>query len=451
MFRSRSAELTLTALLTAGVMTGCSVGINVDTMLTPPKLSAQQEQIYQALKNSKGSDIRLKYPKSGAYLSAFIIADIDGDAEDEAIVFYEKNSLSAVDAGLRINVLDCIGGEWQSQCDRSAGGSEIEKVVLSPLGESDRMNVIVGYSTANQSEKNLCVYHYNGSGGDLEQSFPPHSYAVNYALFDVADTGSTHPDLILLGAATASEQSAYAAVYRLESDERYHEYKYSFKDSYTDFNQLIYGSLPDGNVAIYVDAATGTSNMQTEVLSMEDTRLANVLERCKRVTGEPFRAEDTIRRAGLPCTDIDGDGIPEIPVQNVFLGYEEAAESEQIRQTRWLMMDEPRIYPEYYSFYNAGDGYTFLLPESWQNHVTVVRDAAEGEFRVVAYNGEWTEDMPVLMRIYMAYDEADCDEHLANGYALMHTKGTARCLVKAEEGQDLSLTIGKLLPCFRFL
>ena len=445
MFRLRSAELTLTAFLTALAMTGCSIGVNVDTMLTPPKLSARQEQIYQALKNSTGGDIRLKYPKRGAYLSAFIIADIDNDKADEAIVFYEKNTISAADAGLRINVLDCIGGEWQSICDRSAEGSEIEKVVLSPLGESDRMNVIVGYSTANQSEKNLCVYNYDNSY--LEQSFSPH----NYALFDVADTGSTHPDLILLGAATASEQSAYAAVYRLESDGRYHEYRYNFKDSYTDFNQLIYGRLSDGSVALYVDAATGTSNTQTEVLSMEETRLANVLGRCKRVTGEPFRAEDTVRRAGLPCTDIDSDGIPEIPVQNVFLGYEEAAESEQVRQTKWLSMAQPRIYTEYYSFYNAGDGYTFLLPESWENHVTVMRDTTEDELRFVVYNGEWTDDMPVLMRIYIAYDDADCDEHLANGYALMHTKGTARCLVKAESGQDLSLTIGKLLPCFRFL
>ncbi len=449
MFRSRNAESCLCALLTAFVMTGCSIGINVDTMLTPPKLSAQQEQIYQALKNSTGGDIRLKYPKRGAYLSAFIVADIDGDAEDEAIVFYEKNAISAADAGLRINLLDCIGGEWQSICDRSAGGSEIEKVVLSPLGDSDRMNVIVGYSTANQSEKNLCIYNYNNSY--LEQSFPPNHTAMYYALFDVADTGSKHPDLILLGAASASEPTAYAAVYRLESDERYHEYKYSFKDSYTDFSQLIYGNLPDGSVALFVDAATGTSNTQTEVLSMEETRLANVLERCRRVTGEPFRAEDTVRRAGLPCMDIDDDGMPEIPVQNVFLGYEEAAESEQIRQTRWLMMDEPRIFAEYYSYYNAGDGYAFLLPESWVNHVSVVRDTAEGELRFVAYSGEWTDDMPVLMRIYIAYDDADCDEHLANGYALLHTKGTASCLVKAEEGQDLSLTIGKLLPCFRFL
>ena len=143
-----------------------------------------------------------------------------------------------------------------------------------------------------------------------------------------------------------------------------------------------------------------------------------------------------MRRAGLPCTDIDSDGVPEIPVQNVFLGYEESAESEQIRQTRWLMLASRGSYTEYHSYYNAGDGYAFLLPESWQNHVTVVRDASEGELRIVAYNGEWTDDMPVLMRIYMAYDDADTDEHLANGYALMHTKGTASYLVKAaEEGQ----------------
>ncbi|MCR5717706.1 MAG: hypothetical protein K6F80_01555 [Oscillospiraceae bacterium] len=447
MFRLQKGKLCLTALLTAFVMAGCSIGINVDTMLTPPKLSAQQEQIYQALTNSTGSDIRLKYPKRGAYLSAFIVANIDDDIADEAIVFYEKNTLSTADAGLRINVLDCIDGEWRSICDRSAAGSEIEKVVLSPLGDNDRMNVIVGYSTANQSEKYLCVYNYENNY--LEQSFQPHSYA----LFDVADTGSgkLYPDLVLLGAANASEQSAYAAVYRLEADERYHEYKYSFKDSYTDFNQLIYGKQPDGRVSLYVDAATGTSNMQTEVLSMEGTRLANVLEQCKRLTGEPFRAEDTVRRSGLPCTDIDNDGVPEIPVQNVFLGYEEAAETEQLRQTRWLTMAQPRIYAEYYSFYNAGDGYAFLLPDTWVNHVSVMRDTTEGEYRFVAYDGEWKDDMPVLMRIYIAYDDDDRDEHLANGYALMHTKGTASCLVKAEEGEALSLSIGRLLPCFRFL
>lgn len=447
MFRSQKGKLCITALLTAFAMTGCSIGVNVDTMLTPPKLSAQQEQIYQALKDSTGSDIRLKYPKRGAYLSAFIVQDIDGDGADEAIVFYEKNSLSASDTGLRINVLDCINGEWLSICDRSAEGSEIEKVVLSPLGELDRMNVIVGYSTSNQSEKYISVYTYGDSY--LEQTF-----SHSYTLFDVADTGSgsAHPDLILLGSAAASNPSAYAAVYRLqEADGRYHEYKYSFKDSYTDYSQIIYGKMTDGSVMMYIDAASGTSNLQTEVLSMEESRLANVLERCKRPTGETVRSEDTVRRAGLSCMDIDSDGVPEIPVQEVFLGYKDAAESEQIRETKWLLMKEPQLYAEYHSYYNAGDGYAFLLPESWENRVSVVRDTNEGEMQFVAYDGAWTDDMPVLMRIYIAYDDADCEEHLQRGYQLMHTKGTASLLVKAESGQPLSLTIGRLLPCFRFL
>ena len=197
------------------LLTGCSVEINVDPMLTPPKLSGEQEQIYQALQEAAGSDIRLKYPKSGSYLSAFIIADIDEESGEEAIVFYEKNSLSP--AGLRINILDKIDGKWQSICDRSAEGSEIEKVMISQLGSSDRINIIVGYSTANQSEKYLSVYAY-------ENSYLEQTLTHSYALFDVANTGGQNPDLILLGAVSAAEQ-AYAAVYRLAEDDRYHEYK----------------------------------------------------------------------------------------------------------------------------------------------------------------------------------------------------------------------------------
>lgn len=443
MFRSTNAKrflLRLTAGAAALCMTGCTIGINVDTMLTPPKLSAQQEQIYQALRDTTGSDIRLKYPKRGAYLSAFIVTDIDGDNADEAIVFYEKNTITASDAGLRINILDCIDGEWLSICDRSADGSEIEKVVISQLGTNDRTNILVGYSTANQSEKYLSVYTY--ADNYLEQTL-----SHSYALFDVADSGSgaEHPDLILLGAATAAEDPAYAAVYRLEEDGRYHEYKYRFRDRYTDYTQLIYGRQQDGRVMLYVDAATGTSNLQTEILCMEDGQLSNLLERCG------YKVEDTVRRAGLTSIDIDSDGIPEIPVQIAFPGYEDAADSDKIRQTRWKMMEEPKVFTEYYSYYSTGDGYAFLLPETWKNHVSVVKDITGSELQFVAYEGEWEENMQVLLRIYIAYDEADLNEHLAAGYQLLHTKGTASYLAKAESGQELSLTIGKLLPCFRFL
>ena len=423
------------------MLTGCSVSINVDTMLTPPKLSGEQEQIYQALQEAEGSDIRLKYPKSGSYLSAFIVADIDNDAGEEAIVFYEKNSAS----GLRINILDKIGDRWQSICNRRAEGSEIEKVMISQLGSSDRINIIVGYSTANQSEKYLSVYAY-------ENNYLEQPLTHSYALFDVADTGGTHPDLILLGAVSNAEP-AYAAVYRLAEDDRYHEYKYQFSDNYTDYQQLIYGRLSDDRIALYVDAATGTANLQTEILCLDsssdadtesDIRLVNLLQRCGK------SAEETIRRAGLASMDIDNDNVPEIPVQEVFRGYESAPESEQIRQTDWLTMQENQVFTEYESYYNINDGYLFILPEPWQKHVTVINNMTENEMQFCAYDADDPENLPVLLRIYIAYDDADRNDHLHAGYQLLHTKGTASYLVRTEPDEALSVSTGEILLCFQF-
>jgi len=446
MFRFRKDNCKILLFLSALMsvcLSGCSIDINVDAMLTPPKLSGEQEQIYQALENTAGTGIRLKYPKSGSYLSAFTIADIDGEPGDEAIVFYEKTGAAVSESGLRINILDKIDNQWQSICDRSAEGSEIEKIMISPLGDSDRINIIVGYSTANQSEKYLSVYTY-------EENYLNQTLRHSYALFDIVET-NRHPDLMLLGAVTASEP-AYAAVYRLAGDGLYHEYKYQFADNYTDYHQLICSQIPDGRTAFYIDAATGTANLQTEILCLEEPedseieyQLSNLLQRCG------WTASGTVRRAGLPTMDIDGDGTPEIPVQTVFPGYTDVAEPEQIRETDWLTMQDNLIFPEYESYYNANDGYLFLLPEAWKHHVTIRNNPTENEIQVCAYDGELTEEMPVLLRIYIAYDEADRDDHLGGGYLLQHTKGTADYLIKPESGHDLSMSAGTLLLYFYFL
>lgn len=424
-------------------LSGCSIGVNVDNMLTPPKLSEAQEQIYQALKDTTGSSISLKYPKSGSYLSAFIVTDIDGDMMEEAIVFYEKTGVANAGSGLRINVLDSIDGVWKSVCDRSAEGSEIEKVYLSKLGDNDRMNVIVGYSTANQSEKFVSVYSY-------EDTYLELTFSKNYALFDVGKTrASDNPDLLLLTpAAGAAEQQASAAVYQLDAEGKYHEYVCNFKDSYTDYSQLIYGTLSDGSIALYVDAATatatGAAGLQTEVLSFDGKRLVNQLEKIGR------SSKETVRRAGLYSRDIDSDGVPEIPVQKVFMGYETMAESEQVFQTDWVTLDKGLLYAEHRSYYSASGGYVFMLPEIWQGRVTIVKDAAADELQLCLYTGNWEETMPVLLRIYISEDEADTNEHLASGFHLLHTKGTAAYLVRAEDTEDMGITTAELVMGFQF-
>ncbi len=442
MFPSRigikKLPLLLCLLCFAGFLEGCSVVIDVENMLTPPRLSAQQEQIYQALEDTTGSGIRLKYPRSGSYLSSFIIADIDGDSADEAIVFYEYTGISTSEEGLRINVLDRIDGQWLSVCDRSAQGAEIEKVILSPLGSHGRMNIIIGCSLANQSAKNVSAYTYTDNY--LEMTF-----SESYALFDVAPTRQGGQPDLLLACPAGTDTPAYAAVYRLTEDGVYHEYKFRFADPYTDFSQMSYGTLPGGGTAICIDAVLGAAALQTEILSMEEDGIVSILERC----GAP--ASSTARRLGLLSMDIDSDGMPEIPVQEVFQGYEDAAESEQLMQTKWLSVQSDALYTEHISYYSASDGYVFLLPSQWEGKATAVRDAAENELQLRIFEGSLSANSPVLLRIYIAYDPTDLDAHLANGYTLFHTKGTASYLMRADRGSDLDVPAADILLSFKFV
>ena len=120
-------KLILSSALTLA-LTACTFSTSIDSLLSPPTLSEQQREIYQALTDKVGTKVSLKYPKSGSYLSAFVIADIDDEPTDEAIVFYERNGITADEISLRINILDQRDGKWTSVYDSPANGTEVEKV-----------------------------------------------------------------------------------------------------------------------------------------------------------------------------------------------------------------------------------------------------------------------------------------------------------------------------------
>ena len=114
-------------------------------------------------------------------------------------------------------------------------------------------------------------------------------------------------------------------------------------------------------------------------------------------------------------------------------------------------MQDNQIYTEYQSYYNINDGYVFMLPALWKQKVTVINNTSEDEIQFCAYDSDNSGAMPVLLRIYIAYDDADRNDHLHAGYQLLHTKGTASCLIKAEAGQELSVPTADILLYFHFL
>ena len=111
-------------------LSGCTgMNFSVDGLMTAPKLTDEQQLIHTALSNAVGRNITLKYPKSGNYRSAFVIANVDGEPTEEALVFYEYTG--AEGEGIRVNLLDKKDdGSWNSEKEGAGVGTDVDKVVI---------------------------------------------------------------------------------------------------------------------------------------------------------------------------------------------------------------------------------------------------------------------------------------------------------------------------------
>lgn len=433
-------SLVLAMVFALVMLTGCSFSAGIDTLIAPPKLSRQQEHIYTALKNYAGNNISLKYPKSGDYLSAFIVADIDGDKADEAIVFYEKTSVSAEDISLRMNILDCIDGSWQSVYDRPADGNEIEKVIITPLGNNSRINIIVGYSLINQSEKVVSIYHYEN--GSLTTTFE-NNY---YSLFDAADLNSDGTKELFIALNEGPSRASSVQTFHLNENGEYTKSLIELEDEgYTDYQKVSYGILEDGSTGIYLDAVIGNGTIVTSVFSVNE---GNALE---RVFSPDSKKQETLRPSAYTCYDADGDGEIEIPVPQPFPGYGED-DADKLSLTKWYALKDGKPVVKMCGYQSITNGYSFIFPDGWLGNVTADADIENNYIAFCRFTGKDPEDERVLLKL-MAVSEND-DERIQKltekGYDIIHSRGDKLFLININEDDAMTSPSEELMFRFRF-
>ena len=156
------------------------------------------------------------------------------------------------------------------------------------------------------------------------------------------------------------------------------------------------------------------------------------------------------RPAGYYCSDVDGDGVYEIPTTKPMLGYEDAVSEEQLLKTTWCQYkDFYELSPKITGYYSVADGYTLAFPSRWSEAVTVKLDADTGEAVFYKYMGNINADMTELMRIRTVAKEAS-DEYTYDGYQLIASRGQIDYLVKlpTNKREKLILTIDEVQNSF---
>lgn len=423
------------------LFSGCSFGsFSVDTLLAAPKLSEEQEGIYKALMDKVGSNITLKYPKSGSYRSAYVVVNIDDEPGDEAIVFYEYNSNPSInnnaqESGVRYCVLDKNEkGKWEAVYDRPGAGTDVDRIIVSTLDGSGNINVIVGYSTLNINDKILEIYSY--SDGNMT-TVAADSYSVIETL-DIDNDGYNEILTVQSGGDSGTASASLLSVVDgqivrmniIPMSERF--------QSVASVASYVKGKLTEYNKALFIDSSYDENSLQTEFIYYRYNSLQNPVA----TLGEDLVLQ-TVRPNGYYSKDVDGDGIIEIPTVVPMKGYELLAPEDQIYLTTWSAYEEFfKLSPKYVGYYSISNGYMISFSEDWQKNVTVKRDPDSGEAVFYLFGTTLEDTDTELMRITVcSRNEAEKYEKL--GYQRITSVGEIDYLVRiTEDGRnDMSLDL----------
>ncbi len=428
------SKIFLIAVFLPLLLTGCTLTAGIDNLLMPPKLDSRQQDIYNALKSYTGENISLKYPKSGKNLSAFIIEDIDGDEKDEAIVFYKKNTAKSEDF-LRINILDTVDSQWRSVYDHAADGNEIEQVEVTRLGDSDKINIIAGYSLINRSEKKISIYDYHD--GKLSASITNEPYSI----FETGDFNADGTKELFTASSKTASKPATAVVYHLHDNEKYKRSELLLEGAYVDYSQVAVNTASVNENRIFLDAQTGNGNIVTEVFKVDSQN--NLL---REFIPDTEKLE-TMRPSVYLSEDIDKDGKPEIPVTSFCEGYDVNSEN-PLYFTSWYEIDNKELRHKYESYYSITDSYVFFIPQEWYGKITAKQDISENELSLCSGNDPETAQEIFTIKVVSGKEKQTISED--ESWTLIRTKGEKHFFLKINEKNPLALSPEELIMKFKF-
>ena len=293
-------------------LSGCefSTFTSPGDLLAAPKLTGENQAIEEAFESAVGTDISLMTPKTGDYLSSYILYDIDKDLADECLVFYKTNN----DTG-RFAILDSRDEVWSVVADLTAPGSSVISVQFCDICGDDIPEIFITWNILSSGDSK-CLTVYGGYDSEiLRFGTVKNLVTENYSSCYIEDADDDGKDEIF-------------TILREIADNKY-IYNASLLDEGTDGSLTFCDStaLSIGSAEISEILTDNTDQCRFFIdFPVSDGYIATTVVEYSTDGGLyeiPDISNLTIRRSDFLCTDADNDGEIEIPIYETCPGAED--------------------------------------------------------------------------------------------------------------------------------
>lgn len=385
--------------LVLSAQTGCSyIAGNPQELLRAPKATGDMGDIQMALYDYAGNGITLKYPQSGDNRTAFLVSDLDNDGVEEAVAFYSVPDAGETDA-VHINIIDRVDGEWRSTVDVVTVGNAIDKAVVADISGKGVATLLVGLELFSSTGNQLNLYNYDGK--TLTQQVQE-----SYTDFMVCDLIGDVGNQLLLFSLNTADCTSQVKMYTFSGDAIELRGSVNTDGNISGYARMTLGTLSSGKAAVFLDAYKSSISTVTDVIYYADGKLISPF--FDPTSGE---TQITLRNSTELSTDIDGDGVTEIPFTEILPGYASRSESDRLYLTAWKSFDGQLFRDVLRGDFFYTGGFRLQFPRSWIGNVTLVTDNHNKmrSYRIWDPVRQTTGSEILRIRVYDADDFAEMD------------------------------------------
>ncbi|WP_226672212.1 VCBS repeat-containing protein [Rossellomorea aquimaris] len=365
------------------VTSGCSLFQSNSSLMKPPELPVEQQELKQAIQSFVPPQAEWLSPNEDKTADTIKQTDLDGDGEEELIVFYRLPEETSQMEGI---ILENKEGKWTKVAGIKDIGRELMKVEASDLNGDGTKELLIGFSyAAEASDSALVIY-------DLEGKKPDKLFESQYSAFFADDYDENGKAELLLSTLIPNQEhtvSLYAfskgkseKVDELELD----PYVYPYYNSASGY------VTPSVKGAIF-DSTVGAHSSTSFIVGVKNKKLVELVP--KEFKDQLFRA------TSANSEDKNGDGILEFPLL-IEANPDKPYVDMPFIHEYYQLSDDGQPQFTLRSYQNYPYQYELMLPEDWPD---IIIEASDGR-RYVKFLSE--DDGSLLFDVYVV-DKDDKD------------------------------------------
>ncbi|MBE6976111.1 MAG: hypothetical protein E7439_02800 [Ruminococcaceae bacterium] len=359
------------------LLSGCNM-TSVNDLYCLPKRSESYTNLQNEI-DKVMEGLEYSAPISGEYQQTVQMADLDGDGQEEYLLFAKGSA----DNPLQIFVFSRTEDDYTLLGNIKSTGSSFQQVEYVDMDKEGGLEIIVGRQISDQVARSVSVYSLRN--GQFEEILK-----TTYTNFVCTDMDiDSKKELLLLRQGEAETHNGVAELYNLENGVLERTAQASMSRPAENIMRIMVSRLHDGLPAVYVASDAGNDAIITDVYAEVRGVFRNVT-----FSNETGTSIQTLRSYYVFADDIDGDGTLELPHLIDSRLPEDTIQEQRQHIVRWYAMcSDGREADKQYTYHNFVGGWYLQLRNDLALRTAFVQKGSSYEMYL------WDEDFTASQKL----------------------------------------------------